>query len=182
MFLGPRRSVVPSFSAVLSLEVEEKGEERKIVFLHSAAPSPVVVPDKESPHMQNNKRKPGFCRACRHLQRGCTILAHWQASDKDAACSSCVKLSSPRLGLRLVVVVALSLMSTSLQRNVSCSSSASRAYASFPTTRTETQRTGVLVQLKEQQSNLFSHHGPSRPPKISNIYQLELSRRCNRTE
>ena len=43
-------------------------------------------------------------------------------------------------GLGLVVVVALSLMSTSLPTNVSCSSSASRAYASFPTTRTETRR------------------------------------------
>ena len=51
MFLRPRRSVVPSFSAVLRLEVEAKGEERTIVLIHSAAPSPVVVPDKESPHV-----------------------------------------------------------------------------------------------------------------------------------
>ena len=57
MFLRPRRSVVLSFSAVLRLEVEEKGEERTIVLIHSAAPSPVVVPDKESPHVPNNKRK-----------------------------------------------------------------------------------------------------------------------------
>ena len=76
MFFRPRRSVVPSFSAVLRLEVEEKGEERTIVLIHSAAPSPVVVPDKESPHVPNNKRKSGCCRACRHPVRGCTILAH----------------------------------------------------------------------------------------------------------
>ena len=54
MFLRPRRSGVPSFSAVFRLEVEEIGEERTIVLIHSAAPSPVVVPDKESPHVPNN--------------------------------------------------------------------------------------------------------------------------------
>ena len=58
-----------------------------------------------------------------------------------------VKLSSPGLGL--VVVVALSLMTTSLQRSLSCSSSVSRACASFPTTRTEIQRAGFVVRLKE---------------------------------
>ena len=91
VFLWPRRSVVPSFSAVLRLEVEEKGEERTIVLIHSVAPSPVVVPDKKSPHVPNNKRKSGCCRACRHPVRSCTILGrrHWQASKKDAACSSC---------------------------------------------------------------------------------------------
>ena len=67
MFLRPRRSGVPSCSAVFRLEVEEKGEERTIVLIHSAAPSPVVVPDKESPHVPNNKRKSGCCRVCRHL-------------------------------------------------------------------------------------------------------------------
>ena len=66
MFLRPRRSVVPSFSAVLRLEVEEKGEERTIVLIHLAVPSPVVVPDKESPHVPNNNRKSGRCRACCH--------------------------------------------------------------------------------------------------------------------
>ena len=76
VFLRPWRSVVLSFSAVLRLEVEEKGEERKIVLIHLAAPSPVVVPDKESPHVKNNKRKSGCCRACRHPVRGCTILVH----------------------------------------------------------------------------------------------------------
>ena len=76
VFLRPRRSVVPSFSAVLRLEVEEKEEERTIVLIHSAAPSPVVVPDKELPHVPNNKRKSGCCRACRHPVRGCTILGH----------------------------------------------------------------------------------------------------------
>ena len=65
-------------------------------------------------------------------------------------------------GLGLVVVFALSLMSTSLQRNASCSSSASRAYASFPTTRTETQRAGVVLRLKEQQSNLFPRRDPRK--------------------
>ena len=87
MFLWPRRSVVPSFSAVLRLEVEEKGEERTIVLIHSAAPSPVVVPDKESPHVPNNKRKSGCCRACRHPVRSCTILGrrHWQASKKKCS-------------------------------------------------------------------------------------------------
>ena len=89
VFLRLRRPAVPSFSAVLRLEVEEKGEERTIVLIHLAALSPVVVPDKESPHVPNNKRKSGCCRACRHPVRGCTILAHWQASEKDAACSSC---------------------------------------------------------------------------------------------
>ena len=77
MFLRPRRSVVPSFSAVLRLEVVEKGEERTIVLIHSTAPSPVVVPDKESPHVPNNKRKSGCCRACRHpvyaVVRSCVI-------------------------------------------------------------------------------------------------------------
>ena len=66
MFLRPRRPGVPSFSAVFRLEVEEKGEERTIILIHSVAPSPVVVPDKESPHVPNNKRKSGCCRACRH--------------------------------------------------------------------------------------------------------------------
>ena len=76
MFLRPWRPLVPSFSAVLRLEVEEKEEEITIVLIQSAAPSPVVVPDKESPHVPNNKRKSGCCRACCHLVRGCTILAH----------------------------------------------------------------------------------------------------------
>ena len=35
-----------------------------MVLIHSAAP--VVVPDEESPHVPNNKRKSGCCRACRH--------------------------------------------------------------------------------------------------------------------
>ena len=38
VFLRPRRSVLLSFSTVLRLEVEEKGEERTIVLIHSAAP------------------------------------------------------------------------------------------------------------------------------------------------
>ena len=88
-FLRPRRSGVPSFSAVFRLEMEEKGKERTIVLIHSGAPSPVVVPDKEPPHVPNNKRKSGCCRTCRHPVRGWTILAHWQASEKDAACSRC---------------------------------------------------------------------------------------------
>ena len=46
--------------------MEEKGEERTIVLIHSAAPSPVVVPDQESNHVPNNKRKSGCCRACCH--------------------------------------------------------------------------------------------------------------------
>ena len=98
MFLRLRRSVVPSFSAVLRLEVEEKGDERTIVLIHSAAPSPVVVPDKESPHVPNNKRKSGCCRARRHPVRSCTILGHWQASKKDAACSSCCWWSITNVG------------------------------------------------------------------------------------
>ena len=57
MFLRPRRSLVPSFSAVLRLEVEEKVEEKTIVLIHSAAPSPVVVPDKESPHVPKQTRE-----------------------------------------------------------------------------------------------------------------------------
>ena len=76
VFLRPRRSVVPSFSAVLRLEAEENGEERTIVLIYWAATSPVVVPDKESPHVPNNKRKSGCCRACRHPVRGCIIFAH----------------------------------------------------------------------------------------------------------
>ena len=120
-FLRPRRSLVPSFSAVLRLEVEEKGEGRiSVVLIHSAAPSPVVVPNKESPHMPNNKRKSGCCRACRQPVRGCTILAHRWSKRKRCSLVKLllVKLSSPGLGL--VVVVALSLMFTSLQRIVSC--------------------------------------------------------------
>ena len=66
MFLRPRRSGVPSLGAVFRLEVEEKEEEKTIILIHSAAPSPVVVPDKESPHAPNNERKSGCCRACRH--------------------------------------------------------------------------------------------------------------------
>ena len=73
-------------------------------------------------------------------------------------------------GLGLVVVVALSLMSTSLQRNVSCSSSVSRAYASFLTTRTETQRAGAVVRLKEQQSNLFPIMVRRDPRKPQNSF------------
>ena len=137
MFLRPRRSGVPSFSAVFGLEVKEKGEERTIVLIHSAAPSPVVVPEKESPHVPN-KRKSGCCRARRHPVY--VVVRSWliekQAKKMQPALKILlVKLSSPGLGP--VVVVALSLMSTSLQRNVSCSSSVSRAYASFPATRTE---------------------------------------------
>ena len=60
MFLRPRRSVVPSFSAILRLEVEEKGEERAVVLIFSAAPSPVVVPDKESPHVTKQQEKVGL--------------------------------------------------------------------------------------------------------------------------
>ena len=150
---------------------------RSYFFIHLAAPSisAVVVPGKESPHVPNNKRNSGCCRACHHPVRGCTILAHWLASEKDGPCCLfkllLVKLSAPVLGL--VVVAALSLMSTSLQRNVSCSSSASRAYASFLTTGTESQRAGVVVRLKEQQSTLFPHRCfpimvRRDPKKISN--------------
>ena len=58
-FFAPKCSLdlgellLPSFSAVLQLEVEEEGEERTIILIHSAAPSPVVVPDKKSPHVPN---------------------------------------------------------------------------------------------------------------------------------
>ena len=75
MFSRPRRSVVQSFSAVLRLEVEEKGKESTTVLIHSAAPSPVVVPEKESPRVQNNKRRSGCCHVCRNPVRGCTISA-----------------------------------------------------------------------------------------------------------
>ena len=81
-----------------------------------------------------------------------------------------VKLSSPGLGL--VVVVALSLMSTSLQRNVSCSSSVSRAYASFPTTRTEIQRASM------QRNNLFFPSWSVETTEISKLFRSELSRRA----
>ena len=92
MFLRPRRSVVPSFSAVLRLEVEEKGEERTIVLIQSAAPSP-VVPDKESPHVPNNKRKSSCCRACRHPVRSCTIeLGSTSLTSKQKRCSLFGKL------------------------------------------------------------------------------------------
>ena len=87
-----------------------------------------------------------------------------------------VKLSSPGLGL--VVLAALLLMSTSLQRNVSCLSLACCAYTSFPATRTETQRAGVVVLLNERQSNLFLIMARRDPPKISKLFRLELSRRC----
>ena len=40
--------------------MKEKGKERIFVLIHSAAPSPVVVPAKEPPHVPNNKRKSGF--------------------------------------------------------------------------------------------------------------------------
>ena len=100
-FLRPRRSVVPSFSAVFRLEVVEEGEERTIVLIYPALPSPVVVPDKESPHVPNNKRKSGCCRACRHLVRGCTILGHWQASKKDAPVQVVVGEATPGLGWSL---------------------------------------------------------------------------------
>ena len=76
MFPRYWRSVIPSFSAALRLEVEEKGEERTIGLIHSAAPSPLVAPDKESPQCPNNNRRSGCCRACRHPVRGCTVLAN----------------------------------------------------------------------------------------------------------
>ena len=147
MFLRPRRSVVPSFSAVLRLEVEEKGEERTIVLIHSAAPSPVVVPDKESPHVPTTRESRV---AVAHVVTLYVVVRSWvidKQAKKMQPAQVVVGEASPGLGL--VVVVPPSLMSTSLQRNVSCSSSASRAYASFPTTRTETQTPGVVVRLKE---------------------------------
>ena len=72
--------------------------------------------------------------------------------------------------LGLVVVVALSLMSTSLQRNVSCSPLACCEYVSSPTTRTETQRAGVVVPLKEKQSNLFLIMARRDPRKSQNSF------------
>ena len=150
VFLRPRRYVVPSFSAVLRLEVEDNGEERTIALINSAAPSPVAVPDKESPHVPKHERKSGCRRACRHPERGCTILGHWQASKKDAACWRGITWPGPAGPCRCTIADVG-------EPNMSCSSSASRAYASFPTTRTETQITGVVVRLKKQhaQSNLF---------------------------
>ena len=91
-----------------------------------------------------------------------------------------MQLSSPGLGL--VVVVALSLMSISLRRNVSCSSSTSRAHASFPATRTVTQRTSAVVRFKQQQRNLFPIMAV-QAPENSKVFRLDLLRkRCNRTE
>ena len=114
-------------------------------------------------------------------------LTCWQASERDAAkavfnrgfilsrpkrCSLpklwLVQLPSPGLGL--VVVVAPSLMSKTLQRTSAVHAWPywiSRVYTSFPTTttetvytsfpmmRNETKRAGVVVQHKEQQSNVF---------------------------
>ena len=180
MFLRPWRPLVPSFSTVLWLEVEENEGERTIVLIHSAAPSPVVVPDKELATRDKQQEKVRLLYMSRILSPCTWLYDLGSLTSKRKRCSLLklllVKLSSP--GLRLVVVVALSLMSTSLQRNVSCSSLASHAYASFPTTRTETQPAGIVVWLKEQQNNLFSHHCPLRPPKISKLFRQELRRRC----
>ena len=118
-------------------------------------PSPVVVPDKESPQVPNSKRKLGCCRACVHIVFWLYDLGSVTSKVKRCSMFKLWLVKQSSRGLRLVVVAGLSLMSTSLQRNVSCSASAPHAYASFPTTRTETQRAGVIVRLKEQQSNLF---------------------------
>ena len=169
MFLRSRKTVVPSFSAVFRSEVEEKGEERTIVFAHSLAPSPVVVPDKESPHVQNNKRKPGCCHACCHPLRGCTIMN--RLIDKQAT-----KMQPVHFMLCEAVVIWFG--AGRCRRTIADVDEPSKkcrlfifgvgVYASFPTTRTETQRTGVLVRLKEQQSNLFPIMVRQDPRKSQN--------------
>ena len=185
MFRWPRRSFVPSFSAVLRLEVEEKGEERTIVLIHSAAPSPVVVPDKESPHVPNNKRKSGCCRACRHPVRSCTILGrrHWQASKKDAACStSCCwwSITWPGAGRCRRTIADVDEPSKKSQLfifGVPCV----RLLSDDEDWDSESRRRSSTQGAAKQP---FS---TSRPKKISKLFRSELSRRCtvqycNRTE
>ena len=142
--------------------MEEKGEERTIVLIHSAAPSPLLYLTRNRHTCQTTRESRV---AVAHVVTLYAVVRSWvDVIDKQAKKMQPVQVvvgeASPGLGL--VVVVALSLMSTSLQRNVSCSSSASRGYASFPTTRTETQRAGVVVRLKEQQSNLFPRQDPRK--------------------
>ena len=88
-FLRPWRPTLPSLRAVLQLEVKEKGKERTLGLYQLAEPSPVVVPDQESPHLPNNTRnctKVGLLsRMLSHVRGFSTILAHRQASEKDAA-------------------------------------------------------------------------------------------------
>ena len=147
MFLRPRRSVVPGFSAVLRLEVEEKGEERTMVLIHSAAPSRLFYLTRNR-HTYQTTRESRVAVA--HVVTLYVVVRSWvidKQAKKMQPAQVVVGEASPGLGL--VVVVPPSLMATSLQRNVSRSSSASRAYASFTMTRTETQTAGVVVRLKE---------------------------------
>ena len=147
VFLRPRRSVVPSFSAVLRLEVEEKGEERRS-FWSTRRRRPRLLYLTRNRHTCQTTRESRVAVA--HVVTLYVVVRSWvidKQAKKMQPAQVVVGEASPGLGL--VVVVPPSLMSTSLQRNVSCSSSASRAYASFPTTRTETQTAGVVVRLKE---------------------------------
>ena len=155
------------FECCSSIRSRRNGRGKNDRLIQLAEPSPVVVIDNETPHRPNNKRKSGYCL----YVVTCTWLYNLGSlTSKRKRCSLLklllVKLSSPGLGL--VFVVALSLMSTSLQRKVSCSSLASHAYASFLTTRTETERTGVGVRLKEQQTNLFPIIASRDPRKSPN--------------
>ena len=87
VFLRHWRPLVQNFSAILRLEVEEKGEERtkERLFINSASQSPVVVADWESLHSPNNKVKSRRCRTCRHPS---AVVRSWLV-DKEADWKRC---------------------------------------------------------------------------------------------
>ena len=185
MFLRPRRSGIPSFNAVLWLEVEEKGEERTIVLIHSAALSPVVVPDKESPHVPNNKRKSGCCRACRHHVVTLYVAVRSWLIDKQAKKMQPVQvvvgeavLTWPGAGRCCRTITDVH--EPSKKRQLFIFSVPCVRLLSNDADWDSESRLRSLTQGAAKQP--FSRHGPSRHPEISKLFRLELSRHCNRTE
>ena len=139
---------------------EKKRGERTIVLIHSAALSPVVVPDKELPHVPNNKRKSGCCCACRHLYTWLYNIGSLTMHDKQGKKMHPVEvvvgeavITWPGDGRCRHTIADVDEPSKKRQLftfGVLC-------VRLLPTTRTETQMAGIIVLLKERQSNLFLH-------------------------
>ena len=122
--------------------------------------------------MPNNKRKSGCCRACRHSVY--VVVRSWLI-DKQAKKMQPAQdvvgeavITWPGAG-RCRRTSALSLMSTSLQRNVSCSSSVSRAYA------LELQRMfehSNIIRLRFSRTNFFTNGRSLTPVGLFLAYTL----------
>ena len=179
MFLRRRRSVLPSFSAVLQLEVEEKGEERTIVLIHSAAPSPDVLLTRNRTRAKQQE-KVGFLS---RMSSPCTWLydlGSLTSKQKRSNYWSCCwwSITWPGAGRCRRTIADVDEHSKKRQLfifGVPCV----RLLSDDEDWDSESRHRSSTQGAAEQ---TFSHHGTSRPKKISKLFRSKLSRRCNRTE